>query len=114
LAGAVRHLLARLRSPIRRDLEGTRREPPDLYFHALTHGWFRRQQWPFDYNILVWRSLSVPMLRVYIPDSARGRRVLERVERFEDRFPELCGRWGQYPLIAIHKPAETKRIGLES
>lgn len=53
------------------------------------------------------------MLRYYILDSARGRYVLEQVERFEDRFPELCGRWGRYPLIIVQKRASdgTRRPG---
>jgi SAM-dependent methyltransferase len=77
---------------------------PNLYFAPIGYRWFVAQRWPFEYEILTWRSLSTRALQAYVPDSPRGEKMLRRLERIEDRFPALAGRWGQYPLIAIRKP----------
>jgi ubiquinone/menaquinone biosynthesis C-methylase UbiE len=74
-----------------------------LYFEPHSYSWFSSQDWPFQYQVLTWRSISVPMLRHYVLDSAFGRHVLNHLKRLEERFPSQCGRWGQYPLIAVSK-----------
>ncbi len=73
----------------------------DLYFHPQSRQWFFNQQWPFDYKVYTWRSVGVGALQFYFSSSSRGKRRLARLERLENRFPELCGRWGLYPLIVI-------------
>jgi SAM-dependent methyltransferase len=61
-----------------------------------------------DFNILVWRSVSVAFLRAVIHPDWGGRFWLKVLFWIEERFPRLLGRIGQYPLIVIHKPhAET-------
>jgi ubiquinone/menaquinone biosynthesis C-methylase UbiE/uncharacterized protein YbaR (Trm112 family) len=74
----------------------------DLYFRPQSYQWFVSQGWPFDYRIFTWRSIGVGSLKFYFPSSARGKRRLTRLERLEERYPSLCGRWGLYPLIVIH------------
>jgi hypothetical protein len=74
----------------------------DLYFRPQSYQWFVSQGWPFDYKIFTWRSIGVGSLKFYFPSSARGKRRLTRLERLEERYPSLCGRWGLYPLIVIH------------
>jgi ubiquinone/menaquinone biosynthesis C-methylase UbiE/uncharacterized protein YbaR (Trm112 family) len=76
-----------------------------LYFEPHGYRWLSGQDWPFEYQVLTWRSISVPMLRHYVPDSAIGFRGLNYLERLEDRFSSQFGRWGQYPLIAISRPS---------
>jgi len=77
---------------------------PRLYFHPHTYHWIRRNLMKgMDLEILVWRSVSVPFLQQYIADNHLGRRVLELVYRVEEKWPRWAGRWGQYPLILIHK-----------
>jgi ubiquinone/menaquinone biosynthesis C-methylase UbiE/uncharacterized protein YbaR (Trm112 family) len=88
---------------------GERPEVATLYFAPFKYRWFASQEWPFRYDVVTWRSLSIPALRAYFPDSPRGRRMLKAVEIVEDRFPHLCGRWGQYPLIVIRGGPVTKR-----
>ena len=73
----------------------------DLYFRPQSRQWFVNQQWPFAYKIFTWRSVSVGALQFYFSSTTRGNRRLARLERLEDQFPELCGRWGLYPLIVI-------------
>ena len=59
-----------------------------------------------SFEILVWRSVSVAFLRSVIYPDWGGRFWLKVIFWFEERFPKLLGRIGQYPLILIYKPAE--------
>ena len=74
-----------------------------LYFEPYDHTWFTGRDWGFDYEIAVWRTLSVSALKIYVHDWCWGRQLLNGLSRFEDRYPGLCGRLGQYPLIVIKK-----------
>lgn len=57
-----------------------------------------------DFEILVWRSVSVRFLRSVIYPEWGGRFWLKVLFWLEERFPRLLGRIGQYPLIVIRKP----------
>ena len=58
-----------------------------------------------DFEILVWRSVSVAFLRAVIHPDWSGRFWLKVLFWLEERFPRLLGRVGQYPLVVIHKPS---------
>lgn len=82
-------------------------EPP-LYFHPHSPLWFRREVAPYlDAEMRVWRSVSVPFLRWFVPRGAAGRLLLRAVFALECRFPRLLGWLGQYPLIIIRGRART-------
>jgi len=74
----------------------------ELYFAAHSPRWFASQSWPFRYRILVWRSLPVPLMRAVV-HGPPGRLFLRSLEAVEERWPELLGRVGQYPLIVMEK-----------
>lgn len=57
-----------------------------------------------DFDILVWRSVSVAFLRSVIHPDWGGRFWLKVLFWMEERFPRLLGRIGQYPLVVIQKP----------
>lgn len=57
-----------------------------------------------DFEIYVWRSVSVSFLRAVIYPDWGGRFWLKVLYWFEERFPRLLGRIGQYPLVVISKP----------
>ena len=57
-----------------------------------------------DFEILVWRSVSVAFLRAVIYPDWGGRFWLKILFWLEERFPRLLGRVGQYPLVVINKP----------
>ena len=63
-----------------------------------------------DFEILVWRSVSVPFLKSVIYPDWGGRFWLKVLYWLEERFPRLLGRIGQYPLVVIHKPADEAKI----
>jgi len=74
-----------------------------LYFAPHSHAWFASRDWPFDYEIGVWRSLSVPTLQACAHELLAGKALLRAVARFEDRFPSAAGRYGRYPLLTLRK-----------
>lgn len=57
-----------------------------------------------DYQILVWRSVSVSFLRSVIYPEWGGRFWLKVLFWLEERFPKFFGRVGQYPLLVVSKP----------
>jgi len=59
-----------------------------------------------DYEILVWRSVSVSFLRSVIYPDWGGRFWLKVLYRIEEWFPRWLGRIGQYPLVVVKKPIE--------
>ncbi len=63
-----------------------------------------------DFDILVWRSVSVSFLRSVIYPDWGGRTWLKILFWLEERFPKLLGRIGQYPLIVIRKPAGADEV----
>lgn len=61
-----------------------------------------------DFEILVWRSVSVRFLRSVIYPEWGGRFWLKVIYWLEERFPRLLGRIGQYPLVVVKKPHSSK------
>lgn len=61
------------------------------------------QKYGFDFDILVWRSISVLFLKTYIHGALLGKQILALIYRLEERFPHLAGRLGQYPMFIIKK-----------
>jgi len=59
-----------------------------------------------DYEIYVWRSVSVSFLRSVIYPEWGGRFWLKMLYILEECFPRLLGRIGQYPLVVVEKPAK--------
>ena len=60
-----------------------------------------------SYQILVWRSVSVPFLRAVFYEDWGGRFWLKILYWMEEIFPNLLGRIGQYPLIVVSKDKTT-------
>ena len=66
--------------------------------------WLKRvvgSQMPLE--ILVWRSVSVKVLRTFIHDGWGGRGILRFLFWLEESFSHWFGENGQYPLVVIHK-----------
>jgi len=57
-----------------------------------------------DFEIFVWRSVSVRFLRSVIFPEWGGRFWLKVLFWLEERSPRLLGRIGQYPLVVVRKP----------
>lgn len=66
--------------------------------------WLKRTvgiQMPLE--ILVWRSVSVKVLRTFVHDGWGGRGILRFLFWLEEIFPHWFGENGQYPLVVIHR-----------
>jgi SAM-dependent methyltransferase len=74
-----------------------------LYAKPLNYKFFSKYPWGFDFKIVVWRSLGVPLTRFYIQSWLAGRSILRMVQNFEQKYPQTSGRFGQYPLFVIRK-----------
>lgn len=79
--------------------------PAGTYVQKLTAEWLAQAlEGRMDYEIFVWRSVSVAFLRSVIYPDWGGRFWLRVLFWFEDLFPRLLGRFGQYPLVVVKKP----------
>lgn len=74
-----------------------------LYFSPQPRSWFMERDWPFDYEIGVWRFLTVPTLKAWAHERLGGRSLLRIIAHFEDRFPRAAGHYGRYPLITCRR-----------
>lgn len=80
---------------------------PRLYFHPHDYAWFQRNiASRADWDILVWRSVSVPFLKRYVHAGRLGGPLLSALFRIENAFPGCFGRFGQYPLMVHSSSSE--------
>lgn len=79
--------------------------PTGTYVQKLDSHWLRKAMaGNVDYEIFVWRSVSVRFLRALIYRPLGGHLWLRMLYRLEERFPRFFGENGQYPLIVLRKP----------
>ena len=66
--------------------------------------WLKEQLTPLmQFEIFVWRGVSVKHLRTFIHGAFGGRILLRLLFWMEERFPHFWGKHGQYPLVVIRK-----------
>jgi SAM-dependent methyltransferase len=94
----AKNRLNRVASKIR----GSRPPGKLLYFHAFPYQYFKANL-PFDFRVAVWRSVSVPFLKIYIHKNFMGEKILDWLYAKEEKEPENCGRKGEYPMFLIEK-----------
>jgi len=77
---------------------------PNLYFHVHRYRWLSQRLNVFcNFDVVVWRSVNLQFLRVFIHPWLLGKKLLEIIYRFEEAFPHLSGRIGAYPMFVIRK-----------
>jgi len=75
-----------------------------LYFHPHNFSWFQREITSrSDWDIRVWRSVSVLFLQQYVHTRLLGAPLLSILFRIENAFPRLSGRFGQFPMMVYRK-----------
>lgn len=85
----------------------TASQPTGTFVQKLDAAWLRRELGGhLEYEIYVWRSVSVRFMRALVHPRLGGRFWLQMLFWLEDRFPQYFGEKGQYPLIVICKPVE--------
>jgi len=98
-------------TPARGDSTATIGQPPAQcplprrkpYSHFHPREWFTTQKWEFPLEFRVWRSVSVPALRIWIRPMLGGRLVLGILYRLEDLFPLFFARVGEYQTLVIRR-----------
>jgi SAM-dependent methyltransferase len=76
------------------------------FVEKLTPAWLERQLGhTIRYETYTWRSLSPRFMQWFIRPQTGGETWLRIIFWLEDRFPHFFGRYGQYPLIVVHKDA---------
>jgi ubiquinone/menaquinone biosynthesis C-methylase UbiE/uncharacterized protein YbaR (Trm112 family) len=107
----IRRWNQKLKSPVKKILQWENRkkatspvsvpETPYHYSHDLAY--FKNNLKEMQFDIVVWRSVNVPFLRMYIHPHLFGAGILRWIYRKEEGNPALYGRIGQYPLFVIRK-----------
>jgi SAM-dependent methyltransferase len=105
------HRIQRLKSQVKKILrwENQRKAtapasgPLTPYHYAHEQAYFERNLKGMEFEIAVWRSVSVPFMRMYIHPNMFGAAILRGIYRKEEGNPALYGRIGQYPLFVIRK-----------
>jgi uncharacterized protein YbaR (Trm112 family) len=106
-----RRQIQKLKSPVKkilhRENQRVTAEPSTVplspYHYTHNQAYFEANLKGLDYEIAVWRSVSVPFLRMYIHPHLFGASILRGIYRKEEGNPPLYGRIGQYPLFVIRK-----------
>lgn len=104
-----RHRTQEVKSLVKRILgrDGRRNAavPPPVplkpYHSTHDQAYFESHLKEIEFEIVVWRSVSVPFLRMYIHPYLFGAAILRGIYRKEEGNPALYGRIGQYPLFVI-------------
>ena len=78
-------------------------DKPRLYFYAHSPQWFRQLPFGGKIQFFCWRSINKYFMNIYIHKHLFGRRVLNIIEKFENRFPKTMGLLGDYPIIIVKK-----------
>ena len=68
-----------------------KKKEPLLYFHPQPYRWFKSKDWAFKYDIVVWRSLNLTFLRLYIHKYLGGKSILQLIYWIEERLPHVAG-----------------------
>lgn len=80
---------------------------PELYFHPQNYDWFASEVASrHGAKLRVWSAVSSTFQTRFFTKNIVGRITIRLVVFFEDRFPQLAGRIGQYPLFVITRSAE--------
>ena len=77
--------------------------PLKPYHFTHDQAYFETNLKGMQFEVAVWRSVSVPFMRMYIHPHLFGASILRAIYRKEEGNPALYGRIGQYPLFVIRK-----------
>ncbi|MDH5507134.1 MAG: class I SAM-dependent methyltransferase [Anaerolineae bacterium] len=101
----LRRRLSKLRHGQAEESSQAGTEPKGTFVRKYNAAWLHGELKKYmAVEILVWRSVSVKALRFYIKERWGGRGLLRILFWLEERLPRFLGKYGQYPLIVIHKP----------
>jgi ubiquinone/menaquinone biosynthesis C-methylase UbiE len=104
--GVVNRVVKKKESHPPNSNETQKLKPTGTFTLHVTPEWLKeRLNGKVDFQIRVWRSVSIRFLRSVIQPWLCGRLWLKLLFWLEDRNPVYYGENGQYPLIVIRKPS---------
>jgi len=107
LVGRILEAPIRLRKGLRQIRKRRRKDQgarDGTFVRKYNAAWLKKELGQYmPVEILVWRSISVMVLRTYIHASFGGRALLRMLYLLEDCFPRFFGSYGQYPMVVIRK-----------
>lgn len=104
LRGLRARLLGKNTRPAAKPAAGPSESPTGTFTVKNDPAWLKKTLGGrMDFEILVWRSLSVNFLRAVFHEKLGGRALLRWVYNQEERNPHYCGENGQYPLVVVRK-----------
>jgi SAM-dependent methyltransferase len=77
-----------------------------LYFHRHPIEWWSRFSDVATVAILPWASLNTLTQKAVIPDNRLGAKMLDFLFVLEEWYPQLFGRYAEYPLIVLTKKSD--------
>ena len=84
-----------------RKMSGSTDSGKMLYFYAHNYSYFKDTLPPFQ--LKVWRSVSVPFMKVYVHRWLFGKQLLDWLYDKEEKEPDACGLKGEYPMFVFEK-----------
>jgi SAM-dependent methyltransferase len=101
---AIARLRGRGPQPAPRGVGKEKAAPTGTFIRKQDAAWLREQLGGrMNFEILVWRSVSVRWLRALVHRVSGGGLGLKLLYALEERFPHWFGEYGQYPLVVIKK-----------
>lgn len=103
---AIEYFRQRLRSVFSK-VSGKGEPAKMLYFYTHPYSYFVNNL-PFPFKLFVWRSVSVPFMKVYIHSWLFGKFILRWIYHLEELNPEKYGLNGEYPMLVFEKTELSK------
>lgn len=106
LMRSIRQLMRRLRAQPqkKKGKKAAQQTAVGTFVQKFNPAWLKEHLGgKLQYEIYVWRSVSVNFLRHFIRPRLGGRFWLRLLYALEERYPRYFGEHGQYPLIVITK-----------
>lgn len=82
-----------------------------LYFYSHSRAFFKRHKpanTKLSFSVL--KSLHKDFIDLYLGNTERSRRFLDRVYTLESKHPSFFGKHGAFPLIILEKTAENTKF----
>jgi SAM-dependent methyltransferase len=93
----------------KKEAAGDTKEATGTFVRKLDANQLRQElQGKIDFEIRVWRSVSVRFLRAVIHHPLGGELWLKLIFWLEDRFPHYLGQNGQYPMVLMRKGVQSQ------
>jgi len=108
---ALRNFIGKIKSVVKKIIRWKSKRQPSVksnvpnmpYHHTFDYKYITEELADLDVAIFPWRSVGVPFMRAYIHPRFFGKQIMSLIYNYEENFPRLAARTGQYPIVVIKK-----------